>query len=131
MAWEYWPTALKYREGHAFSVLRSRIARYMAGQDSLTPTACQLASDLVHWQSISLRVQEAQPARARRILDPGPDLVPAGTDPKDPKFMELMINASRFAFPKDFPSEVQTMVKQEMDSLLVVHRFRRVRCGAA
>ncbi len=130
-AWEYWPPALHYREDHAFSTVRSRIARYLAGKDSLAPAACQLAADLVHWQTLSVRLQEAEPAQTRSIVDPGPALAPPGTDSQDPKFLELMMNASRFAFSEDFPPEVKAIVKQEMDSTIHARGFRRVQCSAA
>ena len=131
VAWEYWPAALRYREAHAFSVVRSRIASYLAGKDSLTAAACQLAPELVRWQSLSMRLQSSEPAQRRRIVDPGPALVPPGTDPNDPKFVELMLNASRFAFSKDFPPELRRAVMEATDSTIRERRFRRVQCGAA
>jgi hypothetical protein len=131
VAWSFWPVALRYREDRAFSVARSGVADYLAGKDSLTPAACRLAGDLVRWQELSVRVQLAQPASIRRLVDPVPALVPPGTDPEDPRVLELMVNASRFAFSKDLPDQLRDGPIQVMDSIIRARGFRRVQCGAA
>ena len=129
LAWEYSAPVLEYRENRAFEAAKSTLASYLNGSDSLPHAACQLAGELLGWEKLSMRVSVARPRQSRRMIEPV--LNPPGTDPENAKFVELMINASRWAYSTDLPPELTRPAIVQADSIIRVRGFQKIQCRAA
>ena len=129
VAWNYWPVALRYRKGRTLEAGRATVSRYLSGQDSLSAAVCELAMQVRHFNTLSLRLDMVEPAQTRRIVDE-PLFVPSGVDSNDPRVEELTRNAYRIAVPEELPSEQRARIRQLDDSIIRARGFRIVECAA-
>src|SRR5579859_4475414 len=124
-AWRYSPVALRYRQDRTIQAGQVVVRRYVSGKDSLPVAICRLATEIRHYNNLSMRLASVEPVQQGRIEDK-PLFVPPGIDPTDPRVEELTGNAYRLSLPEAIPAEVRTQIMRLNDSMLRARGFRIV-----
>src|SRR6266849_7912624 len=129
VAWDYWPVALRYRQGRTLQAGRATVGRYVNGEDSLGGAVCHLAREVRRLNALSMRLGAMEPGHVQRIVDE-PLWVPSGVDPNDPKVQELTLNVYRISIPESIPSVDRIRIRQMDDSMIRARGLRIVGCAA-
>lgn len=124
IAWTYWPPLLRYRADLALGVARETVARYLAGDDSLSSAARRLGVAMQNWERLIQRTESAPPLNPGSLRAEIIGITPEGVAQNDPRVEELALNALRFSVPPDMPAGFRKESLRQLDSLILARGHR-------